>query len=95
MVRVFNVSIAGNNCISDAYPSSTTISTSSSGTNVASSKGKLRYAANFSDIVLAPNTVCALAWADRRQRLFMCKVRAEAENSVSFGKTLHPYVGIM
>ncbi|VDN06254.1 unnamed protein product [Thelazia callipaeda] len=46
------------------------------------------YSAKFGDLVLQPNSVCALTWADNH-RLFMCKVRAEVGGCPLVPKTFH------
>uniref|UniRef100_A0A915AFL5 E3 ubiquitin-protein ligase E3D n=1 Tax=Parascaris univalens TaxID=6257 RepID=A0A915AFL5_PARUN len=47
-----------------------------------------RFYARLADLYLHPNTVCSLVWADHR-RLFMCKVRAEADRLPLESKTFH------
>ncbi|KAI1717103.1 HECT-like ubiquitin-conjugating enzyme (E2)-binding domain-containing protein [Ditylenchus destructor] len=42
-----------------------------------------KFTTKLIDILLDPNSVCALSWADNH-RLFMCKVRAEADSGVPF-----------
>uniref|UniRef100_A0A915D0L2 Uncharacterized protein n=1 Tax=Ditylenchus dipsaci TaxID=166011 RepID=A0A915D0L2_9BILA len=66
-----------------------------------------KFSAKVSDVLLDPSSVCVLSWADQ-QRLFMCKVRAEAdgipfspkafrrlENEISSSYPLRDYVDQM
>jgi hypothetical protein len=47
-----------------------------------------KFSTKFGDILLDPATICSISWADSKQELLMCKVKAEADCS-SFGLFIH------